>query len=197
MVKQAKSRIVWPKEHKLLSLLILVVLGVVSFFVYQRVALELNKRDFQQARAAIDKVYADIVTQVGRPDNSKRVNDCSRPDQEFGQGPLSCSVGIDFIYGVNNELDADTLFKKIQAVIGSHGDLKPTKALDDSIHDTLVVNSYYHSAQDFYSVSDINCSVKYTYDTPRETFLSINSNLKTFYVSLGCDGAARASYYGS
>ena len=60
-----KRFLFWTKSHKFYSLLVLIVLLISGVFVYQKVALELNKRAFAQARTTIDTVYADIVAQVG------------------------------------------------------------------------------------------------------------------------------------
>jgi hypothetical protein len=171
---------------------------IVGFLVYQYISTQLNKRDFQQARAAIDTIYADIVARVGQPDNSKRTNDCSRPSEEFTQGPLSCSVGTDFIYGVDNEQQANQLFKQIQAIIAAHPELfKSTKPLSSSITDTLVVNTYYHSAEDYYSRGgNMDCFNKYIYDTPREIDLSvINPSQKPLQINIDCSDWAKAQYY--
>ena len=197
MIMANKSARLWPLRHKLFSVFILIVLVVAGFFVYQRIALELNRQGFKQARSAIDTVYADIVAKVGPPDNSKRVNDCSRPNEEFDQGPLSCSIGTDFIYGVSDQNQANDLFKQIQGVIAQHPSLfHLTQALDTSIKDTLVVNTYYHSAQDYYNTAGMDCSIKYTYDTAREIDLSINDpTKKSFEVNIDCSGWAKAQYY--
>jgi hypothetical protein len=193
-----KSARLWPLRYKLFSVLILIVFAVAGFFVYQKIALELNRRGFQQARSAIDTVYGDIVAKVGPPDNSKSINDCSRPSEEFDQGPLSCSVGADFIYGVSDHNQANNLFRQIQGVIAQHPSLfHLAQALDTSIKDTLVVNTYYHSAQDYYKMGDMDCSIKYSYDTPSNTYLSLkgSDSKKAFYVAIGCSDWAKAQYY--
>ena len=165
--------------------------------MYRSYSIWRNERDFAQARAAIDTVYADIVAKVGQPDNYKRTNNCSRPSQEFGQGPLSCSVGTDFIYGVNDETQANTLFKQIQSVISQHPELlKPTKPLSTSIKDTLVVNDYYHDTQDYYEGGNIACFAKYSFDTPREIdLITANPLKKPMEVNINCVNEAKNQYY--
>lgn len=188
--------LLWIRGHKIISLLLFIVLPVAGFFVYEKVALELNKRAFVHARAAIDTVYADIVAQVGPPDNSKRVIECSTSHVTFGQGPISCSVDTDFIYGVSDEGEAVALFRKIQAVISKNKQFKPTKALSLTITDQTVVNSAYHTASDEFSLDGLQCIVNYVFDTPREIFLTINDNSKKpLQVVIGCHGITRAMYY--
>ncbi len=191
------SLLMWSSGHKFASTALFLLILVAGFFVYQRIALEMNEHAFQQARVTIDTIYADIASRVGKPDNFKRTNDCSRPSQEFEQGPLSCSVDTDFIYGVTDEQAANALFKQIQGVISLHKDLiEPIKPLDNSIKDTLVVNSYYHSAEDYYKTSSMDCSVKYTYSTPREIDLSItDSTKKPLEINIVCSDWAKAQYY--
>src|SRR6185437_976480 len=101
MSKTPKQKTFWENKWLLipLGLIAVVALG----FAYHSYSVWANEKQFSQARSAIDTIYADIVNKVGHPDNFKRTNDCSRPSQEFTQGPLSCSVGTDFIYGVDNE----------------------------------------------------------------------------------------------
>ena len=171
---------------------------VAGFFVYQRIALELNKRGFQQARSAIDAVYANIVAKVGPPDNSKRFNSCNRSHQEFETGPLSCDVETRFIYGVSGLAEGDILFKKIQSSISANEKLlKPTRPLSKSIGGLLVVNTYYYSTNDYFvSPSRMDCIVSYTYNTPRQIDLQINDlTKKPLEISIDCSDWAKAQYY--
>lgn len=184
------------RAHKILFLLFIITLLLAGVFIYQKVAQELNKRAFQQARTAIDSVYSDIVTQVGQPDNSKRNNFCSRPNREFEPGPLSCDVSTSFIYGVEDEDQANAYLKKIQAIISTHSSFKNTKALTSSLKASQVVNSVYHTSDDNYRISGIDCVVSYVFNTPREINLTLmDKNKKGFEVSLSCFSDARSQYY--
>src|SRR3989344_2898298 len=116
-VGKLKRSLFWVRTHKIYSLLLLVVLLVAGIFVYEKIALELNKRAFANARTAIDTIYADIVKNVGQPDNYKHENSCSRPNQVYGQGPLSCDVGISIIYALSNKDQASIIFKKVQTIM--------------------------------------------------------------------------------
>jgi len=193
-----KSARLWPLRHKLFSVFILIVLVVAGFFVYQRITLELNKRGFQQARSAIDIVYADIIAKVGPPDNSKRVNSCNRVKEEFENGPLSCDVDTSFIYGVNGVEEADSLMSNIQNLIANHpGLLQPSAPLTNQISSTLVVNSYYQTAHDHYKTArHMKCETSYIYDTLRETDLSIKDQTKKpLEIGIDCSDWAKAQYY--
>ncbi|MEX1995367.1 MAG: hypothetical protein WD887_01155 [Candidatus Saccharimonadales bacterium] len=189
---------IWYRQHKVLSLVIAVVLIGIVFWGYQAYSGYTNKKSFEKALAAIDIVYADIVSEVGPPDNYKHTNDCSRPSGVYEDGPLSCSVSTSFIYGVANRTEANNLLKKIQTVIGEHQDLlKPTQALAATIEDTLVVNTYHHSALDSYTRGgSMDCYTSYFYDTFEEIDLTISSKVKKpFQINLGCSDFANKEYY--
>ncbi len=185
------------KKHKITSAVLLILILVGGFFVYQRVVLELNKRAFAHARAAIDTVYADIVSQVGVPDDSKTIELCTQRYQEFtGYSDTTCHIDKSFIYGVVDKTDANILFKKIQSIINSNSQFKPTRSPASSITDSLAVNTYYHAASDKYKASGLDCVVNYVYDTPREIDLGIkDKNKKPFEITVGCYGPARQAYY--
>ncbi len=124
-VWQTKSKLRWPLQHKWLSLLALVVLGVAGFFVYQRIALELNRLAFKDAQHAIDTLYADIAAQVGQPDDQKQNYYCGGFRGEFGEGPLSCYLDTSFIFGVNDKQQSDQFISKIKNVINAKSSFKP------------------------------------------------------------------------
>lgn len=200
MAKPASRRfqrsVFWARAHKFYSLFLLIAILVVGIFVYEKVALELNRRAFSQARAAIDTIYADIVAQVGQPDNSKRSNTCSRPNVVFGQGSLSCDISTSFIYGVTNEDQANNVFKKTQQIVGQQKTFKPVM-LEPAITSAPVGNTIYTSATDRYKAArGIDCTMSYWYDTPRQTDLEINDkSKKTFEIMLNCNGWAKDQYY--
>jgi hypothetical protein len=191
------SRLRWPRDHKLISLLVIIALLVGGYFVYEAVVLRMNKHDFEQARAAIDVVYADIVSRVGQPDNYKKINYCARAHQEFTPGSISCDSDTSIIYSVDNENEANSVFKRIQKIINSNSSLlKPTSVPDTSLKDSLVVDSAYHAASDKYRSHGLSCIANYIYDTPREIDLSIkDKDKKPFEVTIGCYGPARQAYY--
>jgi hypothetical protein len=185
---------VFKRHFKFSAAIVLLVLLIGAYFVYEKVALEMNKRDFQQARAAIDNVYSEIVHQVGQPDNFKKYNLCDTYKNEFENGPISCNVNVDFIYSVRDEDDANIILKKLQKIILDNGLIE--SALANFIQDRTVGNSYFHDAIDNYEYSKLRCVSKYIYDTPSETYLTVkNKNRKSFQINLGCAGLAKDNYY--
>lgn len=188
------------RSHKFISFLIFIVLLIVGIFIYQKIALEINKRDFQKARSAVDSIYSDIVTQIGVPDNSKHANTCSRPNLTFEEGLLSCRVSISFIYGVSDIGEAASKFALIQKTVNSNQIFKSTSTPATKIIPLQVGATVSSTALDHYTIPNTNmvCGVKYIYDTPSETnlrLLSEGPRLKTFYIIIGCDDWARAQYY--
>ena len=191
MVAKAQKP-VWKNKWLLLAVIIVLAAGGFSYRAYSAWT---NKRDFVQARAAIDTVYADIITKVGQPDNYKRTNDCSRPSQEFGQGPLSCHTDISFIYGVNNDAEANVVFKKIQLAITKNNAFKPTGEPKSSLSSATIINTTLFGAEDNYRVKGLQCVANYTYKTPSETDLKLKSDQLPLEITLGCYGPARVQYY--
>jgi len=197
-VGKLKRSLFWVRTHKLVSLILAIILVVVGFFVYQKVALELNKRAFANARTAIDTVYADIVKEVGQPDNSKSTNECSRSHVAIGDGPLSCSVNTSFIYDVSNRSEADQLMNDAQKVVKKHTNIfKSVPAPPSSIDITPAISDVNNSEVNYYSVAGMFCTIKYVYDTPRESDLVLqNSRDKIpYFVAITCSADARNIFY--
>lgn len=186
----------WIRTHKFLALLLAIVILIAGVFVYERVALEMNRLAFKSAQHAIDSIYADVVAHVGPPDNSKHENFCSRPSQVYGQGPLSCTVSTSFIYGRANLSDANTSFNQIQNTISKSGLLFPVE-LEANITSAPVANTIYTSATDRYRTREkMDCTVSYWFDTPRQIDLDIaDKSKKSLEVIVGCNDWARLQYY--
>lgn len=181
-----------------MTALLLIILAVAGIFIYEKIALEQNKRAFAEARDAIDTIYKDIVAKVGTPDSSRRTSECSRPSVEIGKGPLSCDVGTDFIYGVADKPEADVLKFRIQNVIGDHPDLfkqiappAPSFPLNPAPGNNTDSQINYYRTK-----SGMECSVKYVYDMPREIQLSTKDhNEKGIGILIGCFADARTEFY--
>ena len=187
----------WPWRHKWIIIPAAFVIAIFFILVYQAVDLRQNRAAFVQARAAIDTIYADIVAQLGPPDNYRRTNSCSRPSQEFEQGPLSCDVSTDFIYGVDNQAQANQLTKQIRSVIHQSGLLIATPAPRSDIYATPAPSNYVGSENDYFKTVDgLGCSIKYSYDLPQEIGLKLNnSRKKVFSIAFGCSDYAREQFY--
>jgi hypothetical protein len=197
MAKQNKNNLFWFRSHKLLTLISLLILLLFGFFGWQAYEKHQNKIAFQEARDAIDEVYKDIVAKVGPPAKAKRDNECSRPNHEFTQGRLSCSVSTSFIYGVEDLDEANKKYRAIQSVIKDRSDLfKNDGPWSSQIIDEVEVNSYYHAALDkLKTTSAMRCTVNYVYDTPREMDLSVDNTNKGLETSIVCSDLAKAQYY--
>ena len=72
------------------------------------------------------------------------------------------------------------------ALLGEVGIPAPVTRLDH----------YPHQFSGGYKISKLDCSIKYSYDTPANTYLTIKSqDEKSFYITMGCDGLAKSQYY--
>lgn len=200
MVTSAFSRLkrplFWVRFHKFYSLLLFIVMIVIGVFIYQKIALELNRLAFKNAQHAIDTVYADIVAQVGQPDNSKRSNTCNIVRNEFSSGPIYCFISIDFVYGLSSRQDADRLFNNIQKIVSLHPELFKVVKLTSSIDTTTIGNNIYQATHDSYIVNGLGCTFSYVYNTPKLTGLMIKDvQKKVFQISLGCSSKSRVAFY--
>jgi hypothetical protein len=171
-----------------------VLIGVIVFRVYEK---QQNQAAFEQARLTIDAIYADVIKEVGPPDDQKRTNSCSKNFQEWGGGEISCDVSGEFIYGVDSQEQATKIYKSVQnIVVNEKNTFKPESPLSTSITDELVVDTYYHSAYDsFKTERGLKCVAKYVYDTPKDSYLKTPAGKKGLYITIGCFGGAKAPYY--
>lgn len=191
------SPLAWIRTHKTLFVLLIIVLVVIGVFTYEKVSIYQNKRDFRQARVAIDEVYADIVSQVGQPDNFKRTSFCSRSYREFtGYGSTTCEVSTEFIYGVSTEDEANAMLKKIQSVFSQNKQFKIASPLSSAIGDTTILDTIYHASHDHYEYKTLGCINSFVFDTPRQMELyPIHRLKKGFEVSISCSAPAEDEYY--
>jgi hypothetical protein len=193
--KTKKSGPSWMWRHKLLSLIALLIIAAGAYAAYNHIQTSSNKRDFQQARVAIDSVYDNALRSVGKPDNAEVGSDCARSHQEFSGGDLTCYLNTRFIYGVTNESEASRIFKKTQLLVLKTPAFKP-ESISNAIIDSYQVNSVSHAASDKFKLYNLICSINYVYDTSREIDLSIkDSTKKPFEVTIGCYGPAKQQYY--
>jgi hypothetical protein len=191
MAKTKRSR---RSKWLIYSILILILL-VSGYKVYDHFSIAANKRAFQNARAAIDNIYFDSIKQLGPADAAEASSSCKRDHVEFGTGQLSCNVGINFIYGLNNESEANMKMSTVQKLI-QQSKFKATKSLSTALKDSIVATSAYHTASDSYKLSGLDCVATYVYDTPQAISINIKNVLeKRFEVAIGCYGPAKQQYY--
>jgi len=187
-------------NRKVVLAVVFAVVLVGGFFWYKDYSVRADKERFEQAQASIDKLYAGIVAKVGEPNNYDRNQSCGRPNQKFNEGPLSCSVGVDFVYEVLDSSEALILFKKIQNIVSANSSLFQQKnTLSNSFSGSIIGTTVYTAASDQYKElqSGLDCVAKYVYDTPSETFLDLKktSDRRVFYITIGCSGEASDKYY--
>src|SRR3989344_7419762 len=167
-LSKLRGSLFWIKTHKLVSLVLAIILLVVGFFVYEKVALELNRLAFKSARHTIDTVYTDLVNEVGPPDNSKTINECSRSHVAIGDGPLSCYIDNEFIYGVKDKTEANNIKQKINTIVSKHSSIfKPTPPPASSIDITPSGSTEINSSIDYYDAAGLLCAIKYVFEIPR------------------------------
>jgi hypothetical protein len=165
--------------------LILALLFMAGFFIFNHLSVQSNKRNFEHARTAIDSVYSGTTSVLGNPDAHRRVNTC---------GGSQCTVYTSFVYAVDNKNQADEYFKKIQTQISSQKSLVPTRPVSSG----LSHSNGFDGAQDLYSYGKLTCTAKYTYNPPQITLLRVkNIASNPLYVELGCTGAAKKNFYPS
>ncbi|HZP55662.1 MAG TPA: hypothetical protein VFB03_02745 [Candidatus Saccharimonadales bacterium] len=182
----------WFKRHILIILLFLIIASVAGYFIYQKVTLEMNRHSFQSAQHAIDGVYADIVSQVGAPDDSGTQKYCNTSPNGY-----SCIIGKSFIYGIDNESSANSLFKKIQKVIGSqNSQFRTVRHLTTEVKDITITGAPYASASDRYRLYGLDCVANYIFNDRRDPDLTLkDSSKKPFEVAIDCFGVAKRNYY--
>lgn len=193
----AKSNKNVLKHKKSLLALIIIVVLIAGYWIYGQVSTYTNKRDFQQAREAIDSIYKNVSKSASIPDNYSRNNVCARSYQELsGYGEITCDVETSFIYAVPNKAEAQDKINLIQKNINQKAKtLKPTKPINTNIETTGVVSKDYYGAQNFYKYGSLDCTSKYVYNTPDDTFLKLKSPGIPLYVVIGCTGPAKKLYY--
>jgi hypothetical protein len=186
----------WLKPRPKISALLFVVLLFLFWLPVHAYRVHAENQKFIQTRAAIDTAYEQIEKNLGQPDNLKRTSSCSKQSKQIFNTKLLCTAGTNLIYGVVSRSQADILVSQIQKIITG---TKLFKALSAPAHitDSLVYDTYYHDALDTYrGPHSIGCSVKYSFDTPEETDLSINSSKKLpFEVFMSCSAEAKRAVY--
>lgn len=113
----------WVKSHRLLSVLVLVLLILGGFLVYRQYSIAQERQRFEQARASIDELYTEIVATAGEPDKSERSQSCGYASRKFDRGPRSCSVRVQFVYGVTSNEDASNKFNQIRLGLKKKSDI--------------------------------------------------------------------------
>ena len=175
-------------------LLLLVGFGYKALVWYQ---LRADKQRFTEASVLVDKIYADIVTELGQPEDSKRTNSCSVRYQEFtGSGDLTCHIDGSATYLVRDKQEAEAVITNVQDLISHNGKLKSLDTLNTDFHDSVAGSTVYHIVSNKYSVNSMQCSIGYIYDPPGGARMSGSEN-KKLEIGVSCSDAAKSQIYSS
>jgi hypothetical protein len=184
------------RHKKTILVILLLLILAAGYWVYGQITTFSNKRDFQQAQSITDIIYSSIIKQVGEPDNSKKSDTCSRSYQEIsGYGEINCDINRSLIYSVDSKEDAQNLIISVQKIINQNKSYSPAKPIKTSIETTGVLRTNYYGVQNFYKLKSLDCTSKYVYDTPEDTFLKLKHEGKPLYIVIGCSGPAKKQYY--
>lgn len=186
MIKiKTRSPLPWIRLHKFYSLFLFIFVLVGGVFVYEKVALELNKRAFTQARVAIDTVYVNIVKETGEPSDFSESYGCGGFQGVLGEGPLSCYINKRIAYSVSDATSLDQLKTKVQATIDTSKLLIPEAPPPSDASITEIAPNSNPPKIDYYRTrSGVSCKV--TSETDGEQKLAI------FFA---CSGPARGKYF--
>lgn len=115
------------KRKKLLSLLLITLLVVASYFIYKYTYIYVERRKYDVATVAIQKVASDLRAQGIETEFSKG---CGRTQEVYGKGSLTCSAGITYKNPISSRTATDILltFSNVMSTnkfIYVNGPLKP------------------------------------------------------------------------
>jgi len=185
----------WLRVRPKLAAALFIIVLLILYLPLHSYRAYSDTQKFKQTKAAMDAVYADAVASLGRPDNVQSLKNCSK---EGGINPKTiCSISINFIYGLSAESQANEFISKIQTIVAKNGHFKATQKLSRALSDTLVFDSYSHNGMDKYSgPHHVDCSTKYTFDTPDEITLSLlDSSKHPFEVFFSCSSSSVKAIY--
>jgi hypothetical protein len=192
--KPRTSKIGWFGRHKIISVVLLVTVLVAGYFVYEKIAYQMNKHAFAEAKSSIDAVYADIVSKVGPPDDKNQIiQQCNSRTTS-----ISCSLAKDFIYSESNIDAANRRREKIQNVIA--GDSNKFEAItappNQQILTTLQRDHNLPVANYYKAGNGVFCFVDYFYNPTFNTELVLKiRNSNSIFIEIQCSGKARGFYY--
>ena len=188
--------LVWPKKHKWLSLLLILLIIGLSVGVYDAVSYRFDKRAWFQAKENINTTYADIVARIGQPAGHLSHDRCGGATGPYGEDrEILCEVSIAYIYPVVDSSHANKLKAKIRELVNSRSDIwlpsQPTNA------SSFIPESEGGPTQDYYKTyMDVKCETFYSFNPPFETQLKLkDTSKKVFYASLSCKGDAKGKYF--
>ena len=192
MLKSGRHPLSWIRRHKIYSLLILLVLFIVGWFVYEKVATEMNRLAFTSAQQRIDKIYTEATNKISAPNDVKVVSGCSRSQEELKDGPLYCHSTKAFMYGVSDKYGAgiieatiDEIFKKDNGLVR---EVNTAPMNDSSISDSSPIYAIYRDKH------GLEVKTTYVYNPSFDTKLK-KERVNNLYIEFSVSGIARQIYY--
>lgn len=160
MQQVAKSK---TSTHKKLKIVLgLIALLVAGFFIYKYTYIYVERRKYDQAAVAINKVAADLRAEGINTEFSKG---CGKNQEVFGEGALNCSTGITYSSDSKENRIREILisfmkYMKDTGFVMKNGSLDPNSSpiLTGSSEYTLVTNPLNCSL--FFSTTDISSKEK-------------------------------------
>jgi hypothetical protein len=188
------------KSNQGIVLIVLLVVVVGGFVAYQQYAIWANKHKFEQARASIDTLYTDIVTQVRKPDKVERSQTCGYAARKYERGPLSCGDYLYLVYGVADDSQATDIANNLVTVMSTDKDFEvtfsdvatnlPFTPISDGREKELGLDLIEKK-------SGMHCSTEYIFAAKGDDslYLSTDSTDLNLSIAFVCQGDARTEHY--
>lgn len=196
-LSRGRPLIIWANLHRVKVALIVVVIavlawGVVAYTNHQR-QIAHQRKQFEQTKVELDKLYKDIVVKVGEPAEHKAVQSCEYTNSEFSPGFLYCNIDEYLIYPNTAELP-----KKVHAALKDQ--TKTVLGLSPMDQDVFLENpSYEHVVTySFRNQHQMKCSAaiwKINGALPYESFRFMPTLRSGAYINLNCSAASVKEFY--
>lgn len=196
----AKQRAV---KNKWWILAILLVIGAIGYGVYRDYSIKADKEKFEQAKASIDALYADIVATTGEPAKVEGGQTCGYAEFKNSKGPLSCMVRIAFVYPAGNNSEATTTFRSMSQALNINSNFKVTFTNESEVIPFAELESKTEQKEIGMSIlegnSDIVCSFRLIYaDKERDShYLMTDTGSENISGLIACKDDAKAEHYPS
>ena len=212
--KRKKRKIVLPDTK------VLIVLGVVAAAaaVYGAVqwqhnrAVATDKNRFVAATNDVQRVADAVVAAVGPPADRKDGGKCSYVHQEFGKGPLTCTVYSYLASGVSSPDQVNAVAQKVDALPVLHGTPWQFKAVTEKPHQFVDGVNYSDNfvplkslfdtetkTSTYKSNSSLYCALGYLYHNSVSTLSGypnlISPEVQTLFLDIDCSGGAKAPHF--
>lgn len=183
--------------------MILLVVGAIGFGLYRDYSVKADKEKFEQAKASIDALYADIVATAGQPDKEERGQTCGYAEFKNSKGPLSCMVRIAFVYPTGNNGEATTIFSNMNRALDLNSNFEVTFTNELEVIPFTALESRTDQKEIGMSIlesgSGIVCSFRLIYAViERDShYLLLDSGSESISGLIACKDEAKAEHYPS